>query len=63
MSANVCVRWIIYEIPTTKSEREQIYDALFGADDEMSEESANEILQTFGITDEQLVSEFRGLCL
>lgn len=43
---------------TPKSEREELFDAIFGPDEEMDEELAEEILATYGIAGSDLVEEF-----
>lgn len=43
---------------TPKSEREELFDAILGPDEEMDEELADEILATYGIAGADLVEEF-----
>jgi hypothetical protein len=42
-----------------KSEREQLLDSILGPDEEMDDESADQILGSCGITGSELVNEFK----
>lgn len=44
---------------TPKTEREQLYDALFGSDDDIDAERAEDTLLAYGINPEQLVVGFK----
>ena len=43
-----------------KSEREQLIDAIIGADEEMTDELASEILGFYGIADNDLIESFKA---
>ena len=43
-----------------KSKREQMIDAILGIDEEMSDESASQILGLYGLTDNDLVNSFKA---
>ena len=49
---------VIEPIPP-KSDREELFDAILGPDEEMSEKVAEDIVETYGITGEQLVDKFK----
>jgi hypothetical protein len=42
-----------------KSEREELFDAILGPDEEMDDELADEILSSYDLTGSQLVEEFK----
>lgn len=42
-----------------KSEREELFDAILGPDEEMDDELADEILSTYNLTGSQLAEEFK----
>ncbi len=44
-----------------KSEREELFDAILGPDDEMDDELAEEILSSYDLTGPQLVEDFKLL--
>lgn len=50
---------VIEPIPP-KSGREEVYDAILGPDEEMSERVADDILETYPITGELLVDKFKA---
>jgi len=50
---------IIKPIPP-KSEQEELYDAVFGPNEEMSEDLADDILATYAVTGQMLVDKFKA---
>lgn len=43
-----------------KSEREEFFDAILGPDEELTEKAARDILDTYRVTSEQLVNNFKA---